>query len=1259
MSDKKNNDAELRVGELTAREEFGRGIVRIDSNTMQKIGIKEGDIVEIEGTRKAGALAIRAYPSDAGINVIRMDGLLRRNAEIGVGDIVKVRKADVQEAKQVTLAPAQRNVFVQIHPSLIKQNIYMRPVSQGDIIVPSPVVRRTDPTPTIFQEFFGFDFEEFFYPTGETRFVVTSTNPKGIVRITDMTELEILSQLPKTFELEKRKVPTVTYEDVGGIHQAIQKVREMIELPLRHPELFSRLGIEPPKGVLLYGPPGTGKTLLARAVANEAGANFYSISGPEIFSKWYGQSLPYNENILVLNDGLLNIKPIGEVVNSKEATYTVAFNGNGKVKFSKINDFIQHPLRTEILQVKTKTGRKILVTNDHSVFTITNGKIADVKVSELVPSKSFIAIPSRIPLPNIIDKINILDFVKENSFGIRVRHPSDFVKKAKEILGVKKVATILGVKPKYVYDIIDKEVSLPVDKFLRLMKEADVPYNLDKIVLSTHHDAGSLPSIIDLDPNLCRLIGVWMAEGDYTKNGIRIHSTLKEVEELVKKVSKKFGHTYTKDGLSIHINSKALKIFFKNILGLGSGAIKKTIPPLIFALKKELLIEFIKGYYTGDGTIYLNQRRIPTIEATTYSEKLANDLMYLLLHFEIAASEYDNQVGNNRRYRVCFRGAKNLERFKNIGFMDQKRNKMISEYLKRIKWDRSDQIPIWDELRKFLKEHLREWVNSSTVGKDKLRGILENVDPLKKIYPDIWKIVESEIYWDKVTEIEKVKYSGNVYDISVNPSENFIGGFGGIFAHNTEQNLRKIFEEAEKNAPSIIFIDEIDAIAPKREEVTGEVEKRTVSQLLTLMDGLKKRGKVIVIAATNREVALDPALRRAGRFDREIELGVPDKKGRKEILQIHTRKMPLDKSVNLDELANITYGYVGADLEALAKEAAMHALRRLLPKIKWKEEEELPQEALEKLVVNKKDFLEALKIVEPSAMREVLIEIPNVKWNDIGGLEEVKRELRESVEWPLTIPESFERVGIQPPRGVLLYGPPGCGKTLLAKAIANESNSNFISVKGPELLSKWVGESEKRMRDLFRRAKQVAPSIIFFDEIDALAPKRGTYAGGEHVSERIVSQLLTEMSGLEELKDVVVIAATNRPDMLDPALLRPGRFDRQILVPSPDEKSRLKILEIKTKDMPLKGVDLNKLAKETEGYSGADLEALAREAGMYALRENKKANEVNMNHFKKAISVVKPTLDKQVLSFYSQFDERFRKKIMEEAAKEEKLSYVG
>jgi len=767
--DDNNNETRIKVGELTAREEAGRGIVRIDSNIMKKLGTKEGDVVEVEGSRKTGAIAVRAYPADVGLNLVRMDGIVRRNCGSGVGEFVKIRKADAKEAKKISIAPAEKGLIIHISPNLIKQNIFMRPLAKGDIIVPSPVINRRK-TKTysagIFEDFFGPEFDIFdFFATpfpGETRFIVTSTDPQGIVRVGDITDLEVIPELPEAMKIEEGVIPTVTYEDIGGMKQIVQKVREMIELPLRHPELFERLGVEPPKGVLLYGPPGTGKTLLAKAVANESGANFISISGPEVMSKWYGQS---------------------------------------------------------------------------------------------------------------------------------------------------------------------------------------------------------------------------------------------------------------------------------------------------------------------------------------------------------------------------------------------------------------------------------------------------------------------------------------------------------------EENLRKIFEDAEKNAPSIIFIDEIDSIAPKREEVTGEVERRVVSQLLTLMDGLKKRGKVVVIAATNRQNAVDPALRRGGRFDREIELPVPDNNSRLEILKIHTRNMPLAKDVDLKWLSEITYGYVGADIWALAKEAAMSVLRRILPEIKWKEETELPREIVEKLIVTKQDFENALHVVEPSAMREVLVEIPKVKWSDIGGLEEIKQSLKEMVEWPLKSPESFERLGIEPPRGILLYGPPGTGKTLLAKAVANESGANFISVKGPELKSKWVGESERMVRDLFRRAKQVAPCIIFFDEIDALAPKRGI-GYGEHATESIVSQLLSEMSGLEELRGVVIIAATNRPDMIDAGLLRPGRLDRQVLVPAPDEKSRLEIFKIHTKNMPIKNVDIKSLAKNTEEYSGADIEALCREAAMSAMRENMNAKEVTKKHFDDALEKIIPTLSKDVVSHYEKFIERQRALRKQKEEKEE-TGYIG
>jgi len=450
----------------------------------------------------------------------------------------------------------------------------------------------------------------------------------------------------------------------------------------------------------------------------------------------------------------------------------------------------------------------------------------------------------------------------------------------------------------------------------------------------------------------------------------------------------------------------------------------------------------------------------------------------------------------------------------------------------------------------------------------------------------------------------------------------------------SEQNLREVFKQAEEKAPSIIFIDEIDAIAPKRSEVHGEVEKRIVAQLLTLLDGLQARGNVIVIGATNREEDIDPALRRFGRFDREIMIGVPDKEGRREVLQIHTRNMPLEKNLKIEEIAAMTHGFVGADLAALTKEAAMGVLRRSLQKIDL-EKDEIPEDVLEKLIVKRSDFMEALKNIEPSAMREIAVEIPKLKWEDVGGLEDIKKELIRLVEKPIKEADSFKKYGITPPRGIMLYGPPGCGKTMLAKAVAGESECNFISVRGPEVLSMWVGESEKAVRNIFKKARQVAPCIVFFDEIDAIAGIRGM--DSSRVSDRVLNQLLTEMDGIEKLENVIVIGATNRPDLVDQALLRPGRFDQSVLVKPPDKEGRVQIFKVHTKNMPLGRVDLNALVSATEGYSGADLEAICREAAYSAM--DKATKTVSQADFTKALEKVKPSVKGADVNAYEKYME--------------------
>ena len=712
-------ESSLRVADARQRD-VGHGKVRIDNDTMLKLGITAGDFVEIHGKKMTVAVAWPAYAEDQGQEIIRMDGLIRRNSGVALNENVSIRKADVKEAQAIIFAPTDVRLSVdEEFVSFVKRRFMDMPFIEGDMTLLS---------------IFG----------SAVPLIVTRTRPHGPVKITETAHVQVLSEPTP----EKKGIPIVTYEDIGGLHEQIQRIREMVELPLRHPELFQRLGIEPPRGVFLYGPPGCGKTLLAKAVANESDANFYVISGPEIMSKFYGES---------------------------------------------------------------------------------------------------------------------------------------------------------------------------------------------------------------------------------------------------------------------------------------------------------------------------------------------------------------------------------------------------------------------------------------------------------------------------------------------------------------EARLREIFQKAQETSPSIIFIDEMDAIAPKREEVTGEVERRVVAQLLSLMDGMGSRGNIIVIGATNRPNAIDPALRRPGRFDREIEIGVPDKAGRYEVLQIHSRNMPLAEDVDLKRLSDVTHGYTGADIASLGREAAMKALRRYIPEINL-EEERVPPEILEKMVVKMDDFLYAYREITPTAMREVYVEVPQVQWNDVGGLKQVKQELMESVEWPLKKPEVFKKMGIKPPRGILLYGPPGAGKTLLARAVATESEANFIAIKGPEIFSKWVGESEKAIREGFRKGRTAAPAIIFFDELDAIVPRRGLGYADSGASERVISQLLTEIDGIEALQNVLVIAATNRPDILDPAVMRPGRFDRLIYVPSPDFESLKEIFKIHARGMPLsRDVELDELARKAQGYSGADIEAICREAAMNALREDIESTEVSRRDFDVAMERVGPSIAPEDDSWYQKFSKRLRR----------------
>jgi transitional endoplasmic reticulum ATPase len=743
--------------------DVGKGAARISQDALNELGLGQGGIIEILGKRTTAAVALPPYPQDEGLGIIRLDGLQRMNVQVGLGDHVEVRKAEIKPATKVTVAPAQKNIQLTGPGGALMRTLLGRPLTAGDVISTSVYRRQPGMDGGQFpEEVMRAFFQQRAFGLQEIRLNVVSTAPRGIVQVTQETEIELL---PQYTEPQEATELGVTYDDVGGLGNTIEQVREMVELPLKHPELFSRLGIDPPKGVLLYGPPGTGKTLLARAVANESDAHFFHIAGPEIMGKYYGES---------------------------------------------------------------------------------------------------------------------------------------------------------------------------------------------------------------------------------------------------------------------------------------------------------------------------------------------------------------------------------------------------------------------------------------------------------------------------------------------------------------EGRLRELFEEAQQNAPSIIFIDEVDSIAPSRGE-TGEAERRVVAQLLTLMDGLEPRTNVVVIAATNRVDAIDEALRRPGRFDREIVIGVPDLTGRREILNIHTRGMPLAEDVKLDEIARTAYGFVGADLGALAREAAIEALRRHLPEIDL-EQHEIPPEVLDKLIVTRHDFMEAVKNVQPSALREIMIQAPSVGWDDIGGLDETKEALREGIELPLKNPDAFRRIGIRPAKGFLLFGPPGTGKTLLAKAVARESEANFIATKSSDLLSKWYGESEKQVSRLFARARQVAPTVIFIDEIDALAPQRGGGLGEPAATERVVNTMLAEMDGLEEMQGVVVVGATNRPTLLDPALLRPGRFDELIYVPVPGTDGRRTILGIHTEDMPLADdVDLGALAERTDGYTGADLENLVRRAGLLTLRASLQRGDdlgdgttVTDAQFEQALEETRASVTPEMEKQYRQLAE----KLKQESPRGERIGFA-
>jgi len=1119
-------EIQLKVMEALQEEAY-KGIIRIDSETMKQIGVRPGDVIEIEGERTTVGIVDRAYPTDIGNKVIRMDGVLRRNARTSIGEIIKIRKAEIKEAKNLTIAPAQKGIMVQAHPEVFKNGLLGRALVKGDLVSLGGTTRRQRTlSGSPFEDIFDV-FEQGFmggFSLSGVKFMVADTNPKQPVIVTEETSIKVS---PKAIEVSEEKVFDVTYEDVGGLEEEVKQVRELVEVPLRHPEIFETMGIQPPKGVLLHGPPGTGKTLIAKAVANEAEANFMLINGPEIMNKFYGECVAEDSIVLTNGTGLTSIK---EAITDETAKHIAGLDfKTQKTKILPISDKFDKG-KQNTLDITTPHGT-ITLTPTSKLLKLNDNLDLEWSLAKDIKEKDMVAVANEIqrkikPTPNILDFISDVHVLK----GKYVRSLLDSINLSHDEITKKINTTKKSFQDRKYGNRMPSGILKKLKNHITFEKEGEY-------ILSFK---GKLPSKIN--KKLMYVLGLIAGDGhlryNYKDNHVSTIHFSNQDQEVIKKYKE-----YIKDlfGLDIIKQGKYDYYFSSSAIGnllhnLGTPVRKKsrtlTIPPYILELDEDLMTSYLRGLYDSDGYVHLPHKGKQIIYYTM-SKKMANGLRMVLLSLKIQSTIRQKKDGT---HEIMISDIESINNFKKkIGFTHTKRKRRMNlDIDTKYQKPSLDRIPVTNILKKIIAKSkisqrylLKNKINLTNRGisRKQIKKLLEilkknNVSD-KETIEKLSILKNNNILWSPVRKIRNS--TAQVYDFTVPEDHNFIAN--GFIVHNSEKRIRDIFEEAEKNSPSIIFIDEIDALAPKREDSYGEVERRVVSQLLTVMDGLKSRGKVVVIGATNRPNALDPALRRPGRFDREIVVGIPNKKGRLNILKIHTRNMPLTKDVNLDKLAEITHGFVGADLEALCKEAAMNVLRKVLPKIKLKENEAISREILTQLNIGQTDFKEALKVVRPSAMREVLVETPNVKWKDIGGLDSIKQELKEAVELPLKNPKAFSRLGIKPPKGILLYGPPGTGKTLIAKAVANEAESNFILVKGPELLNKFVGESEKGVRKIFEKARQTAPTIIFFDELDSLAPKRGAEMGSR-TTENVVNTILAEMDGLEEMQDVVVLAAS-------------------------------------------------------------------------------------------------------------------------------------